>query len=440
MMVFSAKPVHSFDEDLFDRGPVVQTIVERLLDLSRDGTLMALFAPWGSGRSSMLNLCGISAETYRKGALGKKRALWLKVFDAWHMESIGNLPVSLLWHIHRCIPENIAHDEKVMFRLGRLSMALTAVGYNMGGKLSGPGTTVMNSAKSLEIVSKVLPPEKKSQVSSVFSACEQITEITSELSAIGQSICKSYGCDSVVVPIDDIDRCNPDLAISMLFTLRNLMQSKYFSFLITLDKSIMARFLNSVYAHPYSEKDAVDLVVRSFDETVELPVPFLDNSLSGLIERCADKTATQLFIRSARARNMTSLSSNAKTFMRGMAWFTEIVTKEGKKGELPVESLLAWFGWCMLETSHTDQVAALCEARNYGGEKDGIEGALEYGFQYLASKRTGISGPEMAAVPARLSGVINDITSPLMRFLDMMKDLMNAKDLAMSFEKISGAF
>ena len=267
------------NEDFTDR------LVAGFTKKDRFSTLTALFAPVSAPRSAIINRCREKVTSDTPDASHRK-LFWIEPFRAWDMFSIGNLSLALLWHMYRSLPQGIVADEKIIYKLGKISVTLPALTDGLRKNGSGYSHT---ADRHTSITTKAFPADRKSSVSSIFSACEQIAELSETFRSIGTQIASSGGFDAMVIPIVDIDQCLPEQAISLLFAIRNFICCDSISFIVAVDNGIMSRFLISLYDNALTLEQSNSTLLSLFDDWAYLPSPSLKKMIQHIDNKLVEK-------------------------------------------------------------------------------------------------------------------------------------------------------
>lgn len=240
-------------------------------------SLMAVFSPPDAPRKAILNRCREhTVSTRKKKKRNVRKLFWLPSFNCWDMSTIGNLSLALLWHVYRTLPPEMFADEKIIYKLGKISVTLP--GLTNGFQRAGAGSR-SDSERYASIGEKAFPSDKKSSVSSIFSACEQITELSEQFRSIGEKISATGGFDSLVLPVIDIDMCLPEQAVSLLFAIRTFICSERIAVIIAADREILINYLISLYDKSLTQNQGQSLLLSFFDDWVYLPSPSIEKQL-----------------------------------------------------------------------------------------------------------------------------------------------------------------
>lgn len=369
--MLSTKPISSTTEDLFERKEFVNRLVDIVLANDSDTKLIGMYARWGSGKTSTLNLCReASGEEKYKDSNNYIKSHWVFPFETWQMESMGDLRVSLLWHLRKQLPQELINNESILYRMGRVGVALSIVGLNTAGKLLGAGNFGTDAIKGLETADVVLPLGDSVVSSESFAQAEQSSKVTEAFDALGEAICDALGVNKIVIPIDDMDRCKPELAVSLLFSLKNLLRSDRFRFVVAIDRHAMVRFLTLNYGEQFSLEDANWFLEKIFDDWVDIPPPPLDK-LYGQIkfpDNISD-VQSQKFMEFLASSGLSMFAGNPRRFMRGCQRFERFVAAKYSttQNESPCSSrLFCNFSWCVLYGAFPEQFDSILSARGFG--------------------------------------------------------------------------
>jgi hypothetical protein len=262
----------------YDDSTFLDRIVHCIGNKELYSTLIALSTPVNAARVALVNKC--KEKSKNQDLQNKLRTLfWIPPFNAWNMLSIGNLSLALLWHIYKSLPENIISDEKIMYKLGKISVTLPAM-TNLFKNTSNYHS--MDSEHYTLLFNNTIPPDKKSSVSSIFSVCDQINELSEAFLSISKQISTIGNFDSLVIPVLDMDLCFPDQAISLLFAIKNFMCCEHISFIIVSDTTLLSSALKSIYNSSLSSEQSNQILFSLFDDWIRLPSPSINNILQSL--------------------------------------------------------------------------------------------------------------------------------------------------------------
>jgi energy-coupling factor transporter ATP-binding protein EcfA2 len=342
-MAIRSEPISFIDDDDFDSLKIVRRVVFSISRKFQSSSMVAVFGTRGSGRTSLINMCRNFSE-HNSPTVDHKIAMWFKPFEAWRLAGMGNLTQALLWHIHKSLPEIAAKDEKVLYKLGRISVALST----LIGTIQPSGITQLansDSVRNFDLISKSLSPDRKSAISSQFSACEQIDELSELFSSLGKHLCGLCGCNVLVVPIDDLDRCTPVEAMQLLFALRTMITGESFSFVIAADKFILSKFCNYGYGSMFSEKQAQDSLLSFFNDWVYLPSPPL---MSVLKKVDFPLSVRDEFFNELKTNGLPDIFPMSSPVIQGCKRFELFIYNETSRLDCTAGDYCGWLGWFLI--------------------------------------------------------------------------------------------
>lgn len=336
-------------------GFVTDDFIERIVaGINRKelfSTCTALFSPVDTPREAMLNRCRERSDRNLERS-DLRRLCWLPPLRCREMFTIGNLSLALLWHIYRSLPPQVLADEKVMYKLGKISVTLPT----LTDKLPRTGSTLgLEKSRHVSITAKAFPPDKKSSVSSIFSACEQINDLSETFRSLGNQIAQAGNFDALVVPISDIDLCLPEQAVSLLFAIRNFMCSDAISMVIAADPDILSNFLISIYDNSLTVKQSSVTLTTLFDDRVYLPTPNLEKLMEVIDNNLNTKQVARI-IRQIASSGILSRMTTPTMIHRGFnryKYFIDNLLHDIIPDEHTVGLLLFLFGIIDPETLQT---------------------------------------------------------------------------------------
>lgn len=367
----SPEPIKSVDQDLFDVNKLVVRLFERIFEKSRDLNLVGIFARWGTGKTSVLNICpdivpiGITQERIKK-------VYWLEPsFEAWQLENAGSLIMSLLWHIKKHTKAEKYKD--ISKHIHSIATAISFVGLDIAGKFLGlesMGKDIRDGLKSGD--NKGRDKGINSLVLNHFNTCDQISEITETLDKLGKVLCDLNSCNMIMVRIDDIDRCRPEIAIDFIFSLKHLLLTKHFCYIIPLDKEAIIRYLVLKYNNSFDLKDANWFFEKIFQDWITLPPPNLSSLINKLELPSKFNYLREKFEKDPLVIEITSIFDNPRKFIRGCQRFEKFLSDKNRQDGLDMDSdkLLCCLGWFLIYTSNPEEMQFLFALRGFLKKED----------------------------------------------------------------------
>jgi predicted KAP-like P-loop ATPase len=278
-------PDNETDRDFLNFTGVAETVAEIVAQAQGRPISIGVSGAWGVGKSSMIKL--IRRSLTLRAEKGERDFIFVE-FNAWLYQGYDDARAALMEVIASTLAEEAQKRKKGnekakefaerinWFRLAKLGVG-SAVALSMGippvgllGELWGVGKKVfagdVNEATLGEVqhaagevaesASGLIAPKKKTSPPKEIHALRQTFEET--LEAIGVTL---------VVLIDDLDRCLPETTISTLEAIRLFLFLKNTAFVIAADDAMIK---HAVRRHFEGVDD--DLVTNYFDKLIQLPI------------------------------------------------------------------------------------------------------------------------------------------------------------------------
>lgn len=243
---------------------------ERLLPVT-----IGLFGDWGSGKSSILNMIECHYAEH-------KDSLCLR-FDGWLFEGYDDAKAALMTDIIQGITNKIKQDQTRLQRItGKTTSLLKRVDWFRMAGLAAKGIVSLTSplsplasllaqapqlfekfssdpAKFREEFAGLIKPEEK-------EVYDNIRHFRSEF----ETLISDSGLSSVVILIDDLDRCLPESIISTLEAIKLFLSVKGTAFIIAADERIIRHAINSRY--PVDKYEDQDLPQDYLEKLIQIPI------------------------------------------------------------------------------------------------------------------------------------------------------------------------
>lgn len=215
---------------------------------------IGIFGEWGTGKTSLMHMIQESLST--------KPDVITVWFNAWRFEKEEHPIVPLVATIVRELQLKKHILAKLADEGKSLVTALRAVAYGFSSKakVKLPGFAEIEAAfvaKDMIDRSEKLSPDPLLDRSLYYEAFETLSNID-----IADRL-------RIVVLIDDLDRCFPDLAIKMLESIKLVLSQPGFVFVLGVSRSVIEGYLEHRYEEEYGLHDFKG---RSYlDKIVQLP-------------------------------------------------------------------------------------------------------------------------------------------------------------------------
>ncbi|KUY77636.1 hypothetical protein WI25_05990 [Burkholderia cepacia] len=272
--------------DLLNFSLIADTAAGLIRDAGGQPISIGISGSWGTGKSSLVKLIGASLG--EKDADGKPY-LFVE-FNAWLYQGFDDAKLALLQSVSDVLSEEAKRKKTFLekasdfakrvrwFRALKL-VAPVASAAMVGGAIGGPIGAVLGGLSGLasgslkesdvEKVKKAyddLAPEikellKEKEVESPQKEIEGLRKAFAELLESLQV--------TLVVLVDDLDRCMPDTAISTLEAIRLLLFLPRTAFIIAADEKMIRSAVRAHFAQAHFDDE---LVTSYFDKLIQIPL------------------------------------------------------------------------------------------------------------------------------------------------------------------------
>jgi predicted KAP-like P-loop ATPase len=278
-------PDNETDRDFLNFTGIAETVAEIIVQADGRPISIGISGAWGVGKSSMIKL--VRRSVAERAKVGEREFVFVE-FNAWLYQGYDDARAALMEVIGQTLGEEAQKRQKGIdrakdflervqwFRLVKLvagsAVALHAgippVGllgemYGLGQKFLGGEVTATAigegekvAGEAAETVSGLLAAKKKVSPPKEIHALRESFEET--LSVMGVTL---------VVLIDDLDRCLPETTISTLEAIRLFLFLKNTAFVIAADDAMIK---HAVRRHFEGVDDT--LVTNYFDKLIQLPI------------------------------------------------------------------------------------------------------------------------------------------------------------------------
>lgn len=284
-------------QDFLNFTVIAKTVAELILDSGERPISIGVSGNWGSGKSSMVKMIGEALKLKDIDKSDKEKNYIFLEFNAWLYQGYDDARAALL----QAVSDKLLEESKkrstptkdltkkvngFISRINWLQVAKTAVpllmslvpgGVAVGGIASlvsvfanlvqnkDTGGRPENSEAVIAALNDLAPEMKgllkentsKSTPQKIDSIRAEFAEILKELNI------------TLVILVDDLDRCLPTTAISTLEAMRLLLFVERTAFIIAADEQMIR---NSVKAHFADVELSEGLVTSYFDKLIQIPL------------------------------------------------------------------------------------------------------------------------------------------------------------------------
>lgn len=249
------KTVFSDSTDWLDRSLFGQSLTD-LVDALESPTVIALDGPWGSGKSHFLKLW---AGAHKKPFGGKAQIVY---FDAFKEDFLDDPLVSLVAAMgERASSENASHMAKVKRAAWKVAKPVFRLGaaFLTGGASEG-------AAAGVQAVAEQLSDEAGNALDAAEAFWHRedgkraaMQEFIEALRELTRPDAEGKPGSKLVIIVDELDRCRPDYALSLLETIKHFFAVDGVHFVLgvnlrELENSVRARYGAACDAETYLQK------------------------------------------------------------------------------------------------------------------------------------------------------------------------------------------
>src|SRR5262245_6210751 len=279
-------PDNETDRDFLNFTGVADTVAEIIVQAKGRPISIGVSGAWGVGKSSMIKL---ARRSLTQRAEGDKRHVIFVEFNAWLYQGYDDARAALMEVIGEKLMAEAEKRKKGLdkakefvqrikwFRLVKL-VAGSAVALHAGlppvgllGELYGLGKSLLQGDVTAETIAKgeKAVGDVKDTASGLLAAKAPKSSPPQEIQALRDSFEKTLAAMEVtlVVLIDDLDRCLPETTISTLEAIRLFLFLDNTAFVIAADDAMIK---HAVRRHFQDVED--DLVISYFDKLIQLQI------------------------------------------------------------------------------------------------------------------------------------------------------------------------
>ena len=290
------------EADLLSFDAVAHTVTDALLDVTLDPVAIGLSGSWGSGKTTVLGLVG---HELARRSTAEQKVLAVRT-DPWRYDPATGAKQSLIADVLAGLDAEIGDSQSGASRARELLTRLgKRVDWAKAVKLAATSSLTLQIPDFDKLVELVKP--RQDDTESVRGLEEFHTEFAELVGSKDLSHLKT-----VVVLVDDLDRCLPETVVESLEAIRLFLAVPKMSFVIAADEERVADAIRTRFSSTGQSEDGRDgrqdpatLYLHKIVQTT-IPLPALSHfdtqayllllqvqaaakpHLDKLIERCAE--------------------------------------------------------------------------------------------------------------------------------------------------------
>lgn len=274
-------------QDLLNFKVVADTAAQMIKDGNGQPVSIGVSGSWGVGKSSLVQMIGESL----KGLDGGKNYIFIN-FNAWLYQGYDDARMALLQKVadkimeesearKTCVDKAKEFIKRINWLRTAKFMAPVASGIIAGGAVAGPVGSFIGAVSGLLGQSGIPSQEDLSKIKESYNQVapdlqkllndkeeKSVPKEIAALRSLFQELLENLEL-TLIVLVDDLDRCLPNTAISTLEAMRLLLFIPQTAFIIAADEQMIR---NAVRSHFGNIDLSDELVTSYFDKLIQIPL------------------------------------------------------------------------------------------------------------------------------------------------------------------------
>jgi len=274
-------------QDLLNFKVVADTAAQMIKDGNGQPVSIGVSGSWGVGKSSLVQMIGESL----KGLDGGKNYIFIN-FNAWLYQGYDDARMALLQKVadkimeesesrKTCVDKAKEFIKRINWLRTTKFMAPVATGIITGGAVAGPVGSFIGAVSGLLGQSGMPSQEDLSKIKESYNQVapdlqkllndkeeKSVPKEIAALRSLFQELLEKLEL-TLIVLVDDLDRCLPNTAISTLEAMRLLLFIPQTAFIIAADEQMIR---NAVRSHFGNIDLSDELVTSYFDKLIQIPL------------------------------------------------------------------------------------------------------------------------------------------------------------------------
>ena len=268
---FNDSPIENYDEDLYGIAPFAEALAQSILNIKNPlGTTIALNGPWGSGKSSTVNLI--------RAALNRANDTRLIVteFKCWWYRGEEALALAFLQQLNAVLGEEFGNrTRKLVRKLGK--------GILQAGPVIGPAIALTPVGWLSGLIGGVFDVAKR-----LFPNEETLEKVFRKLSEVLATENRRF-----LVIIDDMDRLAPEEALAIFRLIKSVGRLPNVMYLVVFDRQLAEQAISQKY--PSEGPHFLEKIIQAGFELPEpMPIDLNKAMLAAISEICGLPKENQL--------------------------------------------------------------------------------------------------------------------------------------------------
>lgn len=230
--------------DILNRDSVVERIIDILQGVreTKQHLAFSINGKWGSGKTFVLNLLENRIEEENKQIAANKRKFFYFKYDCWKYDYYSEPLVALVSAMHDAVIERTKHGnaDYVNEEFKKTTEELAKWGIEAG-------CSFLKAQTGLDVFKLIqnIAEDNKGALNECFSGEASITE---EVNRLRKIMCKISKDATLVIVVDELDRCLPEYMIRVLERLHHLFEGMDNTVLIiATDRAQLEHTIEKIY-------------------------------------------------------------------------------------------------------------------------------------------------------------------------------------------------
>jgi len=245
-MISSDIPINSPQDDQFGVDGFASAIAKAIEKLSApEGTVLALTGPWGSGKSSVVNLILHHLQTSEHS-----RSIKIIAFNPWWYSDDQILAKAFFQHLYSGLGKNVSNKARKLI----LSLGKSVLG-------SGPLISTVADFFTFGIAGKLIEQMSSSAADAIKADRTAEDDYKTLFTLLREQ------SERFLIVIDDIDRLTPDQTILVFRLVKSIGRLPNVIYLLAFDRDLAERTLAQRFP---AERHFLEKIVQA---AFEIPLP-----------------------------------------------------------------------------------------------------------------------------------------------------------------------
>lgn len=270
---FNDSPIETDGDDRYGIAPFAKSIAKSILNMHRPvGVTIAIYGPWGSGKSSAINLIRSGLKEAEKN-----QELVVTDFKCWWYRGEEALALAFLQDLNAALTRGLG--DKIKDLIPKLSRRVLQAAPVIG--------EIISMTSGQPSLSSII--SKSSQFASTFfSNSDTVESLFYNLSKILETQDRKF-----LIIIDDIDRLTPDEALSVFRLVKSVGRLPNVLYLLAFDRELAEKIVHEKY--PSEGPHFLEKIIQAgFDLPMPSQADLNDAVLTSITEICGRPPESQL--------------------------------------------------------------------------------------------------------------------------------------------------